>query len=221
MSSTFTRSQAEAARLDSNAVIADPPGTPKRPPNIQAPKLLRPKGVEQAAAAHLAVLDRFDEASRRRKAAQDALTAAKAQDIRADADRVLEGKPTLSPDERAEPKAAAELAEAERELIVLTHAGTDTRDRLMAALAAEKDAWLPRLEKEHEQRMAAFEEAVADLRRAANALSEVRGAVRWLGDLEPHKVPIGSPGGRIDVRVNRVVHPVDVVLTALSEAADG
>jgi hypothetical protein len=161
-----------------------------------------------------AAADKFDRIAtawaEAKGALDDARAGAKAAVINAAdaaAQAVVDGKKARDPDAVAAEVAAA-VAVAERKVATLATATHLAGNELADAIAANKQEWLPLIERVEAAAAARYGAAVAEAREALKDLAPCRRAVEWLQGFNAGEAKIGAinpfTGGRIVVDGNTV-----------------
>jgi hypothetical protein len=205
------------AAIDPRGNVPLPPSTglPARPQAIRSPLVAEPASVRQARAAYQRVLVLDQEIADRKRAAEEAATAARAADILADADAVAAGEDPAPISKRQHGKAAKALEEVEREHLVNRTALLKTRAALRDAIIRDRGEWLAAVRLEEAEAAAEFAAAVEALDAPAKRLAAARGATEWLEEVTDLEVPAGVATRRMLARVTGSQHEVFDLLTGL------
>jgi hypothetical protein len=130
------------------------------------------------------------------------LVAAARGSVRAAADAIAAGKPLKDPDKPrrdAEAKIANLQRQAEAASIAVDEAGNEFAD----AIAEHRGEWLEELAAAEQDAAARYDRAIAEARRAVDALGPARRALAWLRDFDAGRAHVGQEqpfhGGRVRV----------------------
>jgi hypothetical protein len=150
--------------------------------NLTLPSAEAPKPVSEATEALCEAEASLAAARTKRQEAEGGLREAQALDRQALADR-LRTDPDARPSREHRSRAEAELAEAE-EVEAAAKQNVETATERASSMALEHlPAWREGVEKAREKADATFSKAVARLKEAEAARSELRGLDAWLGQL--------------------------------------
>ena len=205
---------------DRPAAVQPAPSTPHRPRSIHAPAAGLPESIEPLVVQHQAVSAKFDEKQNLKRELEQKRIKARADDIRAEADALIDGK-KLPEKDRQETKILAELAAVERDLIVLTRAGQTTEDRLRSACQAARGRWLADVEEQEAAAAAEYRQVLADLREKSAAIQRYRGARLWVEAITDLDLPRFVSTGRFNIEIKGAApKPAGEVIQALAAAVE-
>jgi hypothetical protein len=143
------------------------------------PQLVRPKEVEQAIEAAVAMRERAREAAEAAAAAQKAVDEAEGEDLEAAAARARAGQP-LGAQSRTLVKAREELLLKQRDATALRLAAEGVGQEVVDAIGKRADAWVTALGKEQERAREQGRQALVALEDACARIGAVASAQQWI-----------------------------------------
>jgi hypothetical protein len=143
------------------------------------PTLVRPKDVERAIEAAVAMRERARDAAEAVAAAQKAVDEAEREDVEAGAARAHVGEPLGAPN-RTLTKARDELLLKQRDSNILRLASEQAGQEVVKAIAKRADAWTVELGKECERAREQGKQALVALEDACARIGASVSAQQWL-----------------------------------------
>jgi hypothetical protein len=180
---------------------------------INLPDIAAPKPVAEASEALRTAEQRLGEVRRERQSREAGVKEAEALD-REDLARRLTADPEAKPKREHRDRAEAEVAEAVEIEQALTSNVEAAIERAASVTLEHVTKWAAAVEEARTKADATFERAVAKLRDAECARSELRGVAAWLKQLEAGGALFLKGGGGGTVKPSRGAMPIPGKLDA-------